>query len=30
MLQLRVEAQAAGHGGTLQDALEEAERRLDY
>ena len=30
MLRLRVEAQAAGHGGTLEDALEEAERRLDY
>jgi hypothetical protein len=29
MLRLRVEAQAAGHGGTLEDALGQAERRLD-
>ena len=30
MLRLRVEAQTPSHGGTLEDALDEAERRLDY
>ncbi|HEU5204290.1 MAG TPA: hypothetical protein VFU17_08340 [Candidatus Limnocylindrales bacterium] len=30
MLRLRIEAEGAGHGGTLQDALDQAERRLGY
>lgn len=30
MLRLRFEAQTASHGGTLEDALDAAERRLDY